>query len=214
MGEALCVPDDAGSVPQPRGPWSPDPKAWRETGAQRCDSPHHGADPWPGRAAWAPPASTFLCPSRLRPCSRERPRSSQLRVAARQLAQVTSAGAAGGQVACHWHQWDFRLWRRLMTSRDQYHWKKILLLTFPKERGHVTSLRATWGGPRFGQEAERGRGRPRPDPFTGVFVGNARQGWINSLVLASLSSPSSLWGPESALSGFRGGGNVRCIGAG
>ena len=49
-----------------------------------------------------------------------------------------------------------------MTSRGQYHWK-ILLLSFPKEREHTISCRAMWRSPRFGQEAERGRGWSRPE---------------------------------------------------
>ena len=32
-----------------------------------------------------------------------------------------------------------------MTQRGQYHWRKILLVAFPKKRERATLLRATWG---------------------------------------------------------------------
>lgn len=54
------------------------------------------------------------------------------------------------------------------TQRGQCHWKKKLLPTFSKQRGHAMPCSARGKASGFGQEAEAGaRGKPRPVPLLG-----------------------------------------------
>lgn len=58
-------------------------------------------------------------------------------------------------------------------------------------------FRATWGNTRLVRNRSRSEGKAWTTAFFGVSMGTERQGRVNSLGLASLSSSGVLWGREA-----------------